>query len=130
MLQKQNDSRLPLKEIFSGSILVILVIILFSLLLGIITELGWTGITKWAGSLYLITLYLAIVIGAILAGVKSKRMGWITGLGVGIFSSILTVVFAGIMGETINWGVFVLKALINGFIGVFGGIIGVNFSRD
>ena len=129
MIQKQTRTELPIGPILNGSLTGIFLILIMTVFLGIITQFGWTGTVKWAGTLYLIVVYLAIVLGSILAGMKSGRQGWITGLGVGLLSSIFILILAAIAGENIGWPIFLLKSLVNSFVGVFGGIIGVNFAN-
>lgn len=127
-LETSNGS-LPIKSIFKGGLTVVLVILFFTVFLGILTQMGWTGTIKWAGSLYLIVIYLSIVIGSITGGMTSGQMGWVTGIGVGLIASILILVLAMIARENIAWPIYLLKTMLNSFIGAFGGIIGVNLSK-
>lgn len=128
MTEKQNAMSVPFGSILSGSLAVVLIIFAVSLLLGILTQFGWTGMLRWSNNLLMILLYGSVVIGAILAGLKSGRNGWITGVGVGVVSSFLILLLAFMVGEPVSWPVFLVKIAINAFIGAFGGIIGVNFS--
>jgi putative membrane protein (TIGR04086 family) len=129
MVQKQNGNNIPVRPILKGSLFVILVILLFTVLLGLLTETGWTGTVKWSSSLYLIIIYLSIIAGSVIAGLKSARRGWITGVGVGLIGSLFILFLAILAGEMIRWPIYLIKTLINIFLGAFGGILGVNFSN-
>lgn len=129
MAVKEIERRISIRPMLSGSVIVIIMILLATLLLGILTEFGWTGTVKWSGNLYLMIIYLSIIIGSIMAGFRSNRQGWITGIGVALLSSIFILILAMLAGEKISWPVFLAKTAINSFVGAFGGIIGVNFSH-
>ncbi|HOP73918.1 MAG TPA: TIGR04086 family membrane protein [Bacillota bacterium] len=128
MVEKENTMSIPFGPIMSGSLTVILIIFILALLFGVLTQLGWTGVMSWANDIWMLFIYGSVVIGAVLAGLKSGRNGWLTGAGVGVISSVFILLLAFIMGEPVNWPVFLVKIAINAFIGAFGGIIGVNFS--
>jgi len=117
------------KPIFFGVISALFVIIIGVVILGILTEFGWTGSLEWPGTLYSLFVYLAIVIGSVTAGLKSGKQGWLTGMGVGIASSFCFFIFAVWFGNKIYWPLFPLKVFISAFIGIFGGVIGVNFAK-
>lgn len=129
MIPKQDEMNIPVRPIIKGSLFVFVVILLLTVLLGFLTEMGWTGTVQWSGSLYLMIIYLSVVTGAIIAGLKSGRYGWITGVGVGLVSSLLILILAILAGEAVHWPVYLVKTLVNSFIGAFGGILGVNFSN-
>lgn len=121
-----NEERSTVGSIVFGSIVVILTQLVLTTVLMIFTNFGWTGTIKWSNNLYLITTYLAIVTGSLMAGLRSHQRGWMTGAGVGLVCSFFLMILAILLGETINWGIYSVKILISGFIGTFGGIIGVN----
>lgn len=129
MLQEQTELHLPLKSILLGGLAAFVMVLLLATVITIMTSFGWTGIIRWASTLYLIAGYLAIVVGAIYAGYHSKVEGWITGIGVGLVSTILFLFIALFSGTPVTWMAFLIKMLINSFIGSFGGIIGVNLSE-
>lgn len=127
---KEDEARIAIQPMISGWLMVMILIFVATLALGILTELGWTGTVKWSESLYLTIVYIAIVSGSIIAGFRSRRQGWITGMGVAFLSSIFILILAAFTGEKILWSIFLVKLMINCFIGAFGGIIGVNFSHQ
>lgn len=126
----QNGNLLPLKPIVYGSLVSIGIIVFLTLIVTVLTEFGWTGTIQWSDNLFLILSYLGISIGSIIAGLKSREQGWLTGLGSGLLSSLWIFILAILIGNSINWGLFLIKSLISGFIGAFGGIIGVNISGN
>lgn len=129
MNQKADNAVFPIKSMINGSFTVVLMTLLVTVVLGILTEIGWTGTLQWGGSLYLVIVYLSVVVGSIFAGLNSGEQGWITGIGVGVIGSVLIYILAMIAGEKVDYPIFLLKILINSFIGAFGGIIGVNLSK-
>ncbi len=106
----------------SGFFLTTLIVIL----LAVLTGFGWTGLIFLPQSFYLLPFYVGLAAGSIIAGKLGQEKGWITGIGVGLFSSILLLILSLIFSGGINWAVFAVKVIINCFIGAFGGIIGVN----
>jgi len=128
MAEKQNSLNVPIGPVLKGSLAVIMIIFVLSLGLAIVTQLGWAGMLRWSDSLWMILLYVSVVIGAVIAGLKSRRNGWLAGAGVGVLSSLLILMMGWMAGEPVHWTVFTVKLAVNAFIGAFGGIIGVNFS--
>ncbi|NLW48543.1 MAG: TIGR04086 family membrane protein [Firmicutes bacterium] len=126
----QNETSFPIRPIIYGSLISIGIIILLSLIANLLTEFGWSGIIQWSENLFLSLTYLGVIAGSILAGLKSREQGWLTGMGSGIFSLVWVLILAVLIGNSIHWGYFLVKLLISGFIGTFGGIIGVNLSGN
>ncbi len=126
----QNESSFPIRPIIYGSLISIGIIILLSLVVTILTEFGWTGTVYWSDQVFLILTYLGVIIGSIMAGLRSREQGWLMGLSSGILTSVWTLILAMLIGNQIHWGFFLVKTLISGFIGTFGGIIGVNLSGN
>lgn len=124
----QNETPFPIRPIIFGSLISIGIIIFLSLIVTILTEFGWSGSIQWSDNLFLMLTYFGVTIGSIMAGLKIREQGWLTGLGSGILSSVWILVLAALIGNSIHWGFFLAKMLISGFIGTFGGIIGVNLS--
>jgi putative membrane protein (TIGR04086 family) len=116
-------------SIVKGAIACLLSLILLTIILGSLTDLGWSGLLRWSGKGYLLLLYLSLTGGSIFAGFYSRNLGWVVGMGVGVLISLILLVSALLSGETIKWGFFIFKALIHCFIGAFGGIIGINISK-
>lgn len=126
----QNENFFPLRPIIYGSLLSIGIVTILTLIITILTEFGWTGTIFWSDNLFLVLTYIGVTAGSIMAGLKSREQGWITGLGAGLLSSVWLLILAMVIGDTIHWGFFLTKSLISGFIGTFGGIIGVNLSGN
>lgn len=128
MISRADVAKGSFKPVFSGVLAAFMVLLISMFLLGCLTEFGWTGTIQWSDSLYLVIIYLSIIFGSVTAGLKSHQSGWLTGAGVGFFSSILLILLALGIGEKIYWPLFLGKLLLNTFIGAFGGIIGVNLT--
>jgi putative membrane protein (TIGR04086 family) len=126
--QEKNDS-LTYVSIFRGSMVTLLGILLATIVIGIIVHFGVAVKAFESGSLYMLLLFASLAIGAIYAGSATQQMGWITGAGVGFVTSLFLLMIAMGAGQEINWSIYPLKALINCFIGAFGGIIGINTAR-
>lgn len=126
----QNENSFPFRPIMYGSLLSIGIVIFLTLITTVLTEFGWTGTVFWSDNLYLALTYFGVTVGSIAAGYKSREQGWLTGLGAGFLSSIGLLIMAIIIGDTVHWGFFLTKSIISGFIGTFGGIIGVNLSGN
>lgn len=126
----QNENSFPYRPIIYGSLITIGIIIILTLIATVLTEFGWIGTINWSDNLFLILTYLGVTVGSIMAGLKSREQGWLTGLGSGIISSVWLLILAMFIGENIHWGFFLTKSLVSGFIGTFGGIIGVNLSGN
>jgi putative membrane protein (TIGR04086 family) len=126
----QNENSFPFRSIIYGSFIVIGIVAILTLIVAILTELGWTGTIYWSENLFLVLTYFGITVGSVMAGFRSREQGWLTGIGTGILSSIWLLILAFIIGDTIHWGFYLTKTLISGFIGTFGGIIGVNLSTN
>lgn len=124
----QNENSFPFRSIMFGSLLVIGIVAFLTFVFAVLTEFGWTGTVYWSENLFLVLTYFGVTIGSVLAGFRSREQGWLTGLGTGILSSLWLLILAFVIGGTIHWGFFLTKSLISGFIGTFGGIIGVNIS--
>lgn len=122
----QNETSFPIRPIIYGSLISIGIIIFLSLIVAVLTEFGWSGTIQWSDNLFLILTYLGVITGSIMAGLKSRERGWLTGMGSGFLSLVWTLILAVLIGNSIHWGFFLVKLLISGFIGAFGGIIGVN----
>jgi putative membrane protein (TIGR04086 family) len=115
--------------VVKGVIVCLLSIILVTMILGSLTHAGWRGMLYWSGGGYLVLLYLPLTVGAICAGFYSRQLGWVVGLGVGLVTSVFFLFNAWFAGENVKMFLFVVKTLINCFIGAFGGIIGINISK-
>lgn len=124
----QNETPFPIRLIIYGSLISIGSITFLSLIVTILTECGWSGSIQWSDNLFLMLTYFGVIVGSIMAGLKSREQGWLIGLGSGILSSIWILFLAVLIGNSIHWGFFLVKLLISGFIGTFGGIIGINLS--
>lgn len=130
MSMNQSEFFQPLRSVVLGSLIALGLIFILTTVLAVMTEFGWTGTMQpFRDNVYMLVVYIGIVVGAVLAARRSKVNGWLTGIGVGVLSSFILLVLTVFTGETVNWGVFAVKTLISGAIGVFGGIIGVNFIR-
>jgi putative membrane protein (TIGR04086 family) len=126
----QNETSFPIRSIIYGSFISIGIIIFLSLIVTILTEFGWSGIIQWSENLFLSLTYLGVITGSILAGLKSREQGWLTGMGTGILCSVWVLILVLLIGNSIHWGFFLVKLFISGFVGTFGGIIGVNLSGN
>ncbi|NLY75853.1 MAG: TIGR04086 family membrane protein [Firmicutes bacterium] len=126
----ENANSFPFRPIVFGSVIAVGIVAALTLLVTVLTEFGWLGTIYWSDNLFSIFTYLGVTAGSIMAGLKSRARGWLTGLGAGVFSSALLLCLAVMIGDTVQAGFFLTKALINGFIGVFGGIIGVNLAGN
>lgn len=127
----REESLFPVGSMIYGGLAVLFAVLIATVFLGILTELGWTGTITWPNnSLFLLVLYLAVIVGSIMAGWRSHQNGWAVGIGVGVISSMLFLVLVAFLPDRINLGVFLLKSFITIFIGAFGGIIGVNLSGN
>lgn len=122
-----QDLQLPLKAIFKGSLVAIVVIIIITFALALLTEFGWTITVFMPGNMYLLIVYTGIIIGAISAGKNGLENGWLTGIAVGALTSLIVLLMIILISKSrVNVGIYTIKSLINSFIGAFGGIIGVN----
>lgn len=126
----QNENSFPLRSMIYGSLLVIGIVTIAALVIAVLTQFGWTGTIDWSEKIFLVLTYFGVIIGSIMAGFRSREQGWLTGLGTGILSSVWLLILAIIIGDTVHWGFFLIKSLISGFIGTFGGIIGVNLATN
>ncbi len=126
----ENESFFPFRPIIYGSLLTIAIVTILALIVTVLTEFGWTGTIYWSDNLFLVITYFGVTVGSIMAGIRSREQGWITGLGAGILSSVWLLILGMLIGDTIHWVFFLTKSLISGFIGTFGGIIGVNLSGN
>jgi putative membrane protein (TIGR04086 family) len=126
MVSESESSMASIRPTVIGSLSGFFLTTLIVVLLAIITEIGWTGLIFLPRSFYLLPFYVGLISGSIIAGKLGQEKGWITGVGVGLVSSILLLILSLIFGGGINWAVFAVKVIINCFIGAFGGIIGVN----
>ncbi len=126
----QNENYFPFRSMIYGSFFAIGIVTILALMIAVLTEFGWTGTVYWSENLFLALTYFGVTVGSIMAGFRSREQGWLTGLGTGILSSVWLLILAFIMGDTIHWGFYLIKSLISGFIGTFGGIIGVNLSAN
>jgi putative membrane protein (TIGR04086 family) len=104
-------------------------VIFLTMILGGLTNLGWPGMLYWSGSGYLMLVYLSLTCGSIFAGLDSRNLGWVVGMGVGLLTSFILLISILLFGEGIKWGLFIFKTFIHCFIGAFGGIIGINISK-
>lgn len=127
--KQENGGSISYSSILKGGMVVLIIMVFLTVLLGILTNFGWSGLLKWSGGLYMIVLYLALVVGSIFAGMNSSTMGWVTGMGVGIITSVMLLILTKMFGEGMNWYFFTTKSFLNCFIGAFGGIIGINLSK-
>jgi putative membrane protein, TIGR04086 family/integral membrane protein, TIGR04097 family len=124
---ERDDSIFPIGAVIYGSLAALFVDFILVTFAAVFTELGWTGTVTWPNnSLYLLFFFMAIVIGSVLAGWKSHQKGWAVGIGVTVITSIIWLIFALLLREKIQPGIFLVKVLLGIFIGAFGGIIGVN----
>ncbi|MGE5606117.1 MAG: TIGR04086 family membrane protein [Bacteroidota bacterium] len=126
----QNENSFPLRSMIYGSFIVIGIVTVLALFITVLTQFGWTGTIYWSEKLFLVLTYFGVTTGSIMAGFRSREQGWLTGLGTGILSSVWLLILAFIIGDTIHWGFYLTKSLISGFIGTFGGIIGVNLAAN
>lgn len=126
----QNENSFPLRSMIYGSFLVIGIITILALFISVLTQFGWTGTIDWSEKLFLVLTYFGVIIGSVMAGFRSREQGWLTGLGTGILSAVWLLILAIIIGDTVHWGFYLTKSLISGFIGIFGGIIGVNLAAN
>lgn len=127
----QEQSMVPVGSILFGTLVTLAVNLILTILFAVLTELGWAaGVKPYSNNLYLIMGYLAVIAGAIMAGRESFTKGWFAGLGVGFSSSVVFMIVNAFIGQPLVWGIFLVKMLINGFIGVFGGIIGINLANS
>lgn len=126
----QNENSFPLRSMIYGSFLVIGIITILALFISVLTQFGWTGTIDWSEKLFLVLTYFGVIIGSVMAGFRSREQGWLTGLGIGILSAVWLLILAIIIGDTVHWGFYLTKSLISGFIGIFGGIIGVNLAAN
>lgn len=127
----QERSIAPLGSILYGTLTTLVVNLILTILFVVVTELGWLAIIKpFSNHLYLFIGYIAVIIGSIAAGRESVTRGWLTGLGVGITCSFIFLILNTFIGHPVAWGIFLAKMLINIFIGIFGGIIGVNLAGN
>ncbi len=126
----QNENSFPIRSIIYGSLVAIGIVTLLTLIITVLTEFGWTGTIYWSDNLFLVLTYLGVSTGSIMAGFRSREQGWLTGLGSGIISSVWLLLLALLLGDNVHWGFFITKSLISGFIGTFGGIIGVNLAAN
>lgn len=127
----EEDKTFQAGPIFYGCLLTLAINLVLTILLAIATEFGWTGIVKpYHNNLYLFIGYLAVIIGSVMAGKECPHHGWLTGLMVGLLSSLVLLMITAFIGQPVLWGIFLIKMLIAIFIGVFGGIIGVNLAGN
>lgn len=122
--------RLPIGPIIYGCLVTFFWLLCISIVAAIAVEFGWTvTIAPYQRNLFLGFGYLALITGSIAASLKSNTHGWLIGLGVGLGSSIIFLILETICGGGVaHWGIYLVKTLIVAFIGLFGGIIGVNIS--
>ncbi len=125
----QENASFPLSSIVRGTLVFIIVVAILTLLLSVLTELGWMITVFMPNYYYLFIIYIGIVCGAVYAGRNARQDGWLTGTGVGVLSSLLLLlILIFIVRERFQITAFIVKTLINAFIGAFGGIIGVNLA--
>jgi putative membrane protein (TIGR04086 family) len=123
----RNESFFPIGAVIYGSLAVLLVNLILTTFMAVFTELGWTATVTWPNnSLYLLCFFIAMIVGSVLAGWKSRQKGWAVGISVAVVSSVMWLILALFLHERIFMGVFLFKTLLSTFIGAFGGIIGVN----
>ncbi len=126
---ERENPLVPIGPILYGCLVTLIVNLALTILLAVLTELGWMAIVKpYSNNLYLLMGYLAVIAGSITAGRESPVKGWLTGLGVGVTSSVVLMILNSLMTQPVVWGIFFTKTLINAFIGVFGGVIGINLA--
>jgi putative membrane protein (TIGR04086 family) len=128
----RERSTVPVGSILYGTLVTLVVFLILSIIFTVLTELGWTaGAKPYSDKLYLFIEYLAVIIGAIMAGRESSTKGWFAGLGVGAAGSVVFVVLNAFTGQPVVWGIFLVKTmLINIFIGIFSGVIGINLASS
>jgi putative membrane protein (TIGR04086 family) len=125
----QEQSMFPVGSILFGTLVTLAANLILTIIFAVLTELGWTAAVKsYSNNIYLFMGYLAVIAGAMMAGRESFTKGWLAGLGVGFTSSVVFMIFNAFIGQPLVWGIFLVKMLINGFIGIFGGIIGINLA--
>jgi putative membrane protein (TIGR04086 family) len=126
----ENNDSFSCVTIFRGGMVTLFCVIIASVSLGSAIHFGAAEQIFDSGSLYLILLSVSLTLGAIYGGATSQNRGWVTGIGVGFLTSLLLLMIALGTNAEINWSIYLLKTLINCFIGAFGGIIGINVKKD
>jgi putative membrane protein (TIGR04086 family) len=126
---EKRDS-LSYVSVFRGSMVALFCIIIAAVSLGSVIHWGAAEQIFDSGSLYLILLFTSLTFGAIYGGASSRNRGWVTGIGVGLLTSLIVLMIALGTNVEINWSIYPLKTLINCFIGAFGGIIGINTAKN
>jgi putative membrane protein (TIGR04086 family) len=125
----QERSTVPVGSILYGTLVALAVNLILTIIFAVLTGFGWTAsIQPYSNHLYLSMGYLAVISGSIMAGRESQVKGWLVGIGVGLTSSVVLLIINAFIGQPLVWGIFLVKMLIHGFIGIFGGIIGINLA--
>ena len=111
-----------------GLISVLFIALSFSFVISLI--LSFTSLTETSFSwVILVVSFLALFIGGVISGAKSKQKGWLTGLGTGLLFTIITFLVQYLGYNS----VFSTEQYLfhGGYIlsGILGGIIGVNLSK-
>lgn len=127
---EQEREKIPVRSILYGTLMALFMMLCLTFFLAVIIQFGWAGVENWPfTTIYLVVVYAATVFGSVAAGKRSMQQGWVVGVGVGLLSSLLILVIAFMGSRSVHLGIYFIKMLINSFIGLFGGIIGVNLSN-
>ncbi|MCL6588586.1 MAG: TIGR04086 family membrane protein [Firmicutes bacterium] len=128
----EEKFRLPIGPIIYGCLVTFFCLLCVTIVIAIAVESGWTvTIAPYQRNLFLGLGYLALITGSITGGLKSNFHGWLVGLGIGLGVSLIFLILETVSGAGApHWGIYLVKTLISAFIGLFGGIIGVNISSS
>src|SRR5690242_4998113 len=100
----QERSMVPVGSILFGTLVTLAVNLILTIILAVLTELGWTAAVKpYNNNIYLFMGYLAVIAGAIMSGRESSTKGWLAGLGVGFSSSVVFMIFNAFIGQPLVW---------------------------
>lgn len=74
-----------------------------------------------------VILYVTVLTGGIMSGIKSKFNGWMYGAISGILFSVLLILISTLLGIRTNFDIFsVASVVICAFLSAIGGVFGIN----
>jgi len=101
------------------------------LLLVLILMVQFTSLPEYSLPTLTYAIHMtSILIGSIIAGIRACKKGWYFGLLTGLSYMLFILIIGSILFTSISFNVdSLIQTVIGIFIGMVGGIVGVNFSN-